>query len=501
MFSAGGCINKRYYMKIYLYTLNKRENSTQRPAGTGREFDCVLKDTTSIVDPVILINYKDQDNPQPHIYNYAYIPTFNRYYFIADIKSENGIMWEYHLTCDILATYKGVISASTLYLLRCSTLYDGDVVDNYYPLKTSYTTDVKTTATPWLHEGTADVNKSLGCYILGIVAKPFTTGASFVGSIKYIVVDQTNLMSILDYLLDAGNLTSGNVTISGMSDEAIKSIIDPLSFIKSCQWCPLMYSQFDTTEYTGLTIWSWTISGVKFKAVPVNPAYVKQSASFPTIPRHPQAASRGAYLNTAPYTAQYLHIPPFGVIELDTTLMAKSSQLIGQIIYDLVTGEAILNVHYGTASGPAPIHLKSQVGVPIQLTQVYNDYINAAGGVAGGVVGTIGSVLTGNIAGAITGAMGAIGSAANAVRPVQSNLGGNGGFSDLYGYAKLTSIFYDVPDEDRAHVGRPLCQAVTISTLASGTYCLAMDGDVPISGTAGEQQQLKAYLEGGFFYE
>jgi hypothetical protein len=167
----------------------------------------------------------------------------------------------------------------------------------------------------------------------------------------------------------------------------------------------------------------------------------------------------------------------------------------------MITGVGILEIHYDTVNGPPACRLQSQIGVPVQLTQVYNDYISSAGGVTGGILGTIGSALTGNIGGAIQGGVAAITSAANAIRPIQSSIGGNGGYSDLDGYATLYAVFYTIPDEDRSHVGRPLCDTVAMSSVGSGAYCLALDGDLPISGTAGEQQRLKEYLETGFYYE
>lgn len=487
-------------MIVRFYSFAKRENSTKQPTGTGAAFNCVLKENTSVVSPTILIDHADQAAPSAHLYNYAYIPDFGRYYFIGDQRAIRGLLWEYSLTCDILATYKADISASTLYLLRCSSQYDGNIVDNYYPVKTSYTTDVKTVTTPWLHRGDDNVVITDGCFVLGIVTAPGGYGPNF-GSIKYVALDASNLTSLITYLMDAGNISNENITIDGMSDEAIKSIIDPLQFIKSCQWCPVLYSEVDATEDTGLNIWSWYASSVKYKPMRSNPPYYSWSVSFTQLAKHPQAASRGNYLNTAPYTKLYALIPPFGLIELDTTIASASTTLIGRIIYDIISGQAILEIKYGSISGPTACRIASQVGVPIQLTQVYNDYIHAAGGVVGGVLGAIGSALTGNIAGAITGGISAIGSAADAMRPVVSSMGGNGGFSDLHGQARLYSIFYDVPAEDNAHVGRPLCANVAMSGVTGGSYCLAMDGDIAIMGTAGEQQRLKTYLEGGFFYE
>lgn len=482
-------------MYINLYTFAKRENSTLQPTGTGTQYDCYLKEGTSVVSPVIVIDFGDAASPAAHIFNYAYIPDFGRYYFITDVVS-TGYLWEYSMQTDILATYKSNIAASTLYLTRCSSQYDGAVMDNFYPVKTSHTVNVQTMTTPWIHDNTENVSLNLGCFILGIVGDPTNAGYSAFGSVKYIAMDRANLNALVAYLLDANNLTSENVTISGLSDEAVKSVIDPLQFIKSCQWCPLQYTDISTTEVTsGLDIWSWTVS-VNYKPMRNSPPYYVWSVSFASIAKHPLAATRGTYLNCAPYTKLLAIIPPFGLIELDTTLAAPVTTIIGLITYDIITGSATLEIHYGTGVSGAPsTRLKSQVGVPVQLSQVYNDYISAA---QTGIGGVVGNLLSGNIVGAIGSA---VGSAVTAMTPVQSSLGGNGGFSDLRGQARLYSIFYDVPAEDLSHVGRPLCQNVTINTLSSGSYCVAMDGDISISGTAGEQAALKAYLEGGFYYE
>lgn len=489
-------------MLINLFNIAKRENSTLRPSGTGAEFNCALKDDTSMINPVILLDFGDQADPHMHIYNYAWMRDYNRYYFVTDIQSAGGMLWEYSLTCDILATYRDQIAGSTLYLTRCSSQYDGAIMDNYYPVKTTHSVVVRTVTTPWIHDGTENPDVSQGCFILGIISKPGNLLTGQFGSIRYVALTRANLITLVDYLMTAGTLTSdAGISIDGLNAEAVKAVIDPLQFIKSCIWTPMLYESISGSEHTGLPIWSITASGVSFKYIPNNPPYIVTTASFTNVPAHPLASSRGSYLNCAPYTKMIASIPPFGLVELDTTLAAPAATIIGMITYDLITGTAILQIHYGTASGAPACRIKSQVGVPIQLTQVYNDYISAAGGVVGGLAGGIASALTGNIAGAITGGVAAIGSAIDAMRPIVSSVGGNGGFSDLRGQARLYSIFYDVPAEDRAHVGRPLCANVNMADLATGSYCLAMDGDIPIVGTNTEQQRLKEYLESGFYYE
>lgn len=487
-------------MKIRFYNYVKRENSTGVPRGVGHEYDVTLKSDTSVVHPTVIIDFADQQDPEPHIFNYAYIPEFNRYYFVGDIKALRGVIWEYSLKCDILGTYRDTIGVQYLYLLRCSREFDGDIVDTYYPVKTSYTSAWRGQYTPWFPSGT-QVNIDDGCFILGVVSMPGLITDSTFGSIKYIALSRSELTKLVNYLLDANTLLNGSITMDGISNEAAKAIVDPLQFIKSCQWCPVHYADIGTLEQQGLSIWSWVASGVRYKNMPSDPPYLHWDIDFNDIPRHPLAAQRGNYLNTEPYTKMNLIIPPFGVIDLDTTLTAKAYKIVAKVTYDLITGLGILEVHYDNADGPVGCRIQSQIGVPIQLTQVYNDYISAASGVAGGAIGAIGSLLTGNIGGAIMGGIGAITSATQAMKPIQSSVGGSGGFSDLDGWAVLHCVFYDIADEDRAHVGRPLCAEVNMATMASGTYCLAMEGDVPINGTAGEQAQLKAYLEGGFYYE
>lgn len=489
-------------MIVRFYSLSKRENSTLRPSGSYTEYECFLKSDTSVINPEILIDFADQQNPQPHVsFNYAYIPDFGRYYFIADQRSVSGLLWEYSLTCDVLATYRSDIAAANLYLLRCSSIYDGSIVDTLYPVKVSNTVNVQTVTTPWIHDASENIDISQGCYILGIQTEPGGYGPNY-GSVKYVALDQTNMERLITYLMDAGTLTSGQITINGLSNEAVKSVINPLQYITSCLWTPMLYTQIDTQDQAGLKIWSWTAASVHYKPMRQSPPYYIWNVTFTDIHKHPGATIRGSYLNTAPYTKQYASIPPFGVIELDTTLSAAQSQIVGSIIYDIVTGIGILEIRYGSAgSGALGVRLQSQIGVPIQLTQVYNDYINAVGGVAGGLMGAVGSAITGNIGGAIMNGISAVGSAINAMRPVVSSIGSNGSFADLRGQARLYTVCYDVPPEDLAHLGRPCCMHTVISALSAGSYCLAMDGDIPIAGTAGEQARVKQYLENGFYYE
>ena len=60
-----------------------------------------LREESSIIDPVIIIEY---DGTLTNV-NYMYIPEFHRYYFITQINSVRTKLWRVCGHCDVLKTY------------------------------------------------------------------------------------------------------------------------------------------------------------------------------------------------------------------------------------------------------------------------------------------------------------------------------------------------------------------------------------------------------------
>ena len=491
-------------MKIKLCRFSKRQNSTKKPSGTGSEawteFDCWLKNPTSVVDPVVVMEYNDKT--QYYNYNYAYIQAFdNRYYFISDIVSV-GNTWELSLTTDILATYKTQIGDSSMYVLRAAAAYDGDLVDDYYPIGVTHTNSVTLADNPLVANGSnAYANVNNGCFILGIVgATGSLTSDSVYGSITYYAMQRSSLMILVHMLLDNNILENAGLSTSDMQIELQKAIIDPMQFIKSCIWVPVSYTDVSSAVEVG-QLYAFGIEFqdqyFKCKQVVANPPHVVFNTSI-SIPKHPLAATRGVYMNCEPFSRYQLLYPPFGIFDLDTTAMCSGTTLSVGVELDLITGSGRLGVT-GETNGKFLAFAKSQIGVPIQLSQVTYDYVGAATGLFSGAVGLVANAASGNIAGALINGAGLIGTAANAMRPSVTSLGGNGGYADLSGKIHLLAQFYHMPGEDNTNAGRPLCETRQLSTLSG--YQKILDGDVAIPGTAGEQAALKAFLEGGYFYE
>lgn len=474
-------------IKIVLYTFNKRENSTKRPTG-GLEVTGSIKAPTSMINPTIEFA---TGQIAPANLNYAYIADFGRYYFIEDWVF-NDRTWTARMKVDVLATYKNVIGASTQYVTRSSSLWNEALADAYYPL----TTLTSRTVTGYDYPFGAGGYALSGCFVLS------TSGIATEGTgANYFLLNKSQMQRFLNQLY---GLDSNWYRVEGVADGLMKQISNPIQYINGCMYIPVAYNSvveslsIDAVDVQSITFGFW---GVNVNAKLLKNRAVYKSSTTINFNNHPQI-SRGKWLNTEPYTQRKLYYPGFGLLALntDTDIMMKSS--IGLIVsLDLISGLAELFVgNYPnqllTGDGIHAVY-QSQLGVPINISQKTED-----------VLGMVSSAISASssafmvAAGNPTGAFGL----ANDILDYASKMSPNvttltGGGTTQYGYEAimLMEIFSYVADDDVEDCGRPLCQDVRISTLNGFIKCL--DADVEISGTSNENQEIKSYMESGFFYE
>lgn len=86
-----------------------------------------LRDESSIVDPVILI---EKDSPIEA--NYAYIAEFNRYYYIKDITAVRTGLWRITMHTDVLKTFSEGILNSPCIVAKSSTRFNLYLNDSDY---------------------------------------------------------------------------------------------------------------------------------------------------------------------------------------------------------------------------------------------------------------------------------------------------------------------------------------------------------------------------------
>ena len=455
---------------VNFYTFYKKPNSTKQPGGDGVTYKCNLIEPTSFTAPDIALVVP----AKPTGFNYAYIPEFSRYYFVMDWAYSAGL-WRASLTVDVLASYKDSIGSQKQYVLRSAAKSDGRIIDTMYPTKNS-PSNVFTYSTDAGGENPFKSNFSEGLYIVGII----NSDSGAIGCVSYYVFTNAQFRNFCNSLM--GTTSWAYMGIEEISEELTRVLFNPFQYIASCIWLPV------TSVATGGGVgaipygwWTLSASASRFGGDS------KVAAATFKIPKHPQSG-RGAYLNGAPFSRYMLSWPCFGQFALDPDIMGVSSNLYAQCFIDPVSGMGTLNIMTEKAS---LITTQTQVGVPIQIAQMAANY----GGTAGSVI----SAFTNGIIGNIGGALSSIGDAVSNAMPQLTTMGKNGGAGAYMFPPVLNSTFYSVVDDDVEHLGRPLCQDVTPSSIPG--YMLCADVEIEIPGTKPEMENIVSLMESGFYYE
>ena len=489
---------------LYLYKqFAKKENSTKiPPSGTlTLALQGILKEPCSIMTPVIKIERLPSD-AIPGDYTYARWVQADRYYFIEDWVWVNGL-WEVHLKEDVLATFKTEIGNTTEYVLRTdsTTNFNGEITDTTYPA----TTDVITNTYVLPNVFTTDI--TVGCYIVGIISSGNTQA---VGAITYYAMTSSEFGDLKDALFSDDNLeimgiidSSGQTLITDLSQEVLKTMYNPYQYIVSCMWFPFGKSAIpSSTPMTGINIGWWqypSLTGDRIYAQ----TFEIGNEQF-TIRSHPQA-SRGSYLNFAPYSRRTL-VGRFGTVPIDTTHFIAGDTLNISYMVDLITGQCYAKI--ARRQGVAEDLLAERnflLGVPIQIAQVGTDYlgtavsaINTVPQIMGGAISGIASG-SGAIMGAIAGGASGIYNTLQSAMPQVETGGQNGSFLAPGNETHVIEQYYSIVDEDIAHRGRPLCELRQLNTLSGFIICA--EGDIDISCYDNERKEIVRFLTEGFFWE
>lgn len=469
-------------MNVRLYKFTKRINSTkQPPQGEGRSFSCQLKDETSFINPILKFSPDHLTSGvfSPDVYNYAFILYWNRFYYITDWKYING-SWEAYLTVDVLASFRREIGATSAYIIRSNSAYNGNIIDSFYPAKTDVTIQKTNVACAWYN-----VAPSGGSYILGVIN--YENGNK-IGALNYYALTASQLSSILNYLFTDNIYNASSITEMGSG--LYKSLFNPFQYIVSCLWFPFSTSAFGSSQ-TDVKVgyWSTGVQGIIVSSL------AEKTFVTATIPDHPQI-SRGAYLNRAPYTKHTLYIPPFGCIPIDTNFISIGKYLYSAVLVDHITGQATIRVAISPSSNNLSEYnimceRTGMIGVPIQLAQVLTDYVNTLSS----ATDVISSALSFNLGGVFKGLL----SAVESQMPKVSTSGANGSFIETLQYPQLISEFLNIVNENQTEFGRPLCDTRTVNTLSGYIQC----GEAyhAFSGTKAENEEINRNMQQGFFYE
>lgn len=87
-------------MVIYLFVNHSEKNHLTKTLTNNLTLNGTLKQETSVINPTVII-----EATNPTIYNYMYIPMFNRYYYITDIESIRNNLWRITGKVDVLMSF------------------------------------------------------------------------------------------------------------------------------------------------------------------------------------------------------------------------------------------------------------------------------------------------------------------------------------------------------------------------------------------------------------
>lgn len=466
-------------MQAIFYQFAKRTNSTKRPDG-GQEFGIDLKAPCNIIDPEIKIATQND----PTGYNYCYLPTFSRYYWVKNWTYSDGL-WAASLTVDTLASYRDQIGYSTEYVVRSSAKYNGTISDGLYPA----TAEVRSVTSAF--QGGFSETISGGFFVIGFVAK----AANSIGAITYVVMTPGNAKKLSAKLLtDVSYLSIDNAEIS---DSLTKVLFNPYQYIVSCNYFP-----FDVAELTAhlplvsnVDVGWWSI-GIPCWILGADNNNLTKSVSV-GIPKHPQAASRGGYCNASPYTDYTIFLQPFGVIPLDASKLWGAATLSIQYTVDLFTGDSILRLF--TDTNQLVHETTAKLGVPIQLSNITFDVPSGGGLLQTGVAAAFGGLQAALSGGSFSDVGNGILNAAQATNADVASKGATGSTIAFDSVPYMVARFKILVDDNTDDHGRPLCQRVLISSIPG--YIMVDDPDIALAATAEEIDSVKSYMKNGFFYE
>ena len=106
-------------IKIKTFNYDGKPNEVNKTLQENSEYTGLLNDSFNVLTPVVRFRTRI-----PVTFNYVYIESLHRYYFVSEIQ-QNGDICTVYLRTDVLMTYKDKILVST------GTLTKGENVNKY----------------------------------------------------------------------------------------------------------------------------------------------------------------------------------------------------------------------------------------------------------------------------------------------------------------------------------------------------------------------------------
>lgn len=467
-------------MNIYYWqNFYKKKNSTRQPASSGTTASVTLKTPTSFRTPVIECSNVPKDA------NYFKIASgvwtaYDAYYFVTDVISVTNAIAEFHLTLDVLATYKSLIGTTAAYIVRA------DDTTNYNPLLTDP-----------LNHATNDI-------LIESASSTMKYGSSInvfdVSTFRYILSAVGNPDTGINYAYNNGVAT--NYIMSGASvallceelcstsflENLVKEFTNPMEAIIKCIALPVNLS--------GMTIHNddHIYLGTHDTDVIVNTLVDRVLESTTLLDRPTSMEGSQTYLNHSPYVTATIYLPFVGVCPLDIDLVTGKSLTLKTTI-DCFTGDITYAIK-DTVNGTIYQTFSGNCSTDIPISSM--NY--SATATIGGLLSTAGGVISGSAG--IT-AFGIL----NTVKSLENHTQTNGSYSSIIsawqGTDVVITLYKAVPahaiTDNHVQEGLPIERHALINTFSG--FVLCRNASVEIPGCDADKEEINSLLNSGIFYE
>lgn len=471
-------------MVINCYTnFKKRKNSTLQPSGAGTVKNCVLKEDTSIISPVFVLN-------EP-IASYSYIKAFGNFYFVTDVINLDANRCEVHCSLDVLATYRADILVYPAFVERAASAFDVYINDPLLSQRQLYYSETRHSTS------LSGFFSQTGCFVTEVMAKE-----------QGITLYATSNLDPYKFILTPAAYSPTDT--SEWIQSQISQAFDLDVYIGTVKWFPFTASDLGSSIGSHFYIgpvdlvaaldpgdWTYTV----YKVPQIGPSSHKTTSVSIVLPT---AGNFNDFRDCNPAYTQYnLYLPGVGIVNLDPAVIGyaihQSKTLYCDIWVDLISGEVTYRLRLGAnATNIGRYSGNISIDVPIGRSAVDTTKSAkmiggsiAAGAAMGGAWGAVG--------GALVGAVEAI---YNHMTPDTSMIGGSGNKAELAnitGSIQLSRKQYGAKDFPTTVAGRPLMQNIILGNLSGFVKCGS--ASVPVDAPDQVRDEINRFLNNGFYLE
>lgn len=519
---------------VTLYQCSKRENSTKQPDSSMPHLDLAINindDLSSVLRPRLRFTKPSSSQNQLYEFNYVYIPIFSRYYSIENWEYNADGTWTAYCVVDVLASWRLYITQSGGYVGRSSDTVKQNlnkttrnIVDRFYPASAEFATIVDEMNTGLY------VDPENTFYVVGVISADNPT----LGAVKYFITSLSQLRIMISNLVNTS--AESWTSVQGLTDDALKSLVNPIQYIVSCKWFPFGVLAIGSGSPI-IRVYSWDTGA---RGVAITTTYTrwpdtgwKELTISDVTDHYIPGWTNGVvddihyYPYNAPY-AQYSLITPWGIFEIDPDVVAdyfhnqvdpserpKIQWALTNV--NLISGTAIFEVRMrnnarpnigGDAYYTTLLRREVTLALDIPLAQATVDYVNMAKSTleGGGRIGDVGAWMFNPVGNATAIASNILDAAVSAISPtVQSTSCGEATFTPVIEKMYFQQKRFKTVGQSNAMFGRPIKQPVDqIGNLNYGETERYMQMDYSnfkAPCTAEETDEVIRFLQTGFYLE